>query len=250
MNVVSLSARLPPPGAFCVDSEVRDWSWENSSWARARLKDSAMGAFSMPKKVSPYQMYFSKFEDGKSLDKQTSGKSTQYAFIFKPYKKLAKLSLKRAKLSCISCKSIMFASRLAIESESSANWGSNCSRGAVEAAWCWVLEERREEREEGRRGVVGRERERVPEGMVAEEDMFLFVSDGVCSCLRSRSLWHAVRQIVPRDRAMKEPMHGDEVLSADGPGMIIVNFRTSGLSSLLFLRVLYHKGIYQAILPL
>lgn len=32
----------------------------------------------------------------------TSGKSTQKAFIFKPYKKLAKLSLKRARLSCIS----------------------------------------------------------------------------------------------------------------------------------------------------
>lgn len=31
-------------------------------------------------------------------------------------------------------------------------------------------------------------------------------------------------------------MHGDEVLSADGPGMMIVNFLTSGLSSLLFLR--------------
>lgn len=69
----------------------------------------------------------------------------------------------------------------------------------MEAAWCWLLEERREEREEGRRGVVGRERERVLEGMVAEEDMFLFVSDGVCSCLRSpEPLAHRSTERAPR----------------------------------------------------
>lgn len=50
-----------------------------------------------------------------------SGKSTQKAFIFNPYRKLAKLSLNRVRLSCISCKCIKLASRSAIESASSAN---------------------------------------------------------------------------------------------------------------------------------
>lgn len=91
--------------------------------------------------------------------------------MFNPYKKLAKLSLKRAKLSCISCKSIMFPSSVAIESDSSANWGSSVSRGGRSLFVCagWLREERKEEREEGRRGVVGRERDR--EGLVAEEDI-------------------------------------------------------------------------------
>lgn len=83
--------------------------------------------------------------------------------------KLAKLSLKRARLSCISCKSIMFASNAAIESDSSANWGSNDSSGGWSVFVVGPLEERKEEREEGRRGVVGRERERF--GLVAEEDI-------------------------------------------------------------------------------
>lgn len=58
-----------------------------------------------------------------------SGKSTQNAFIFIPYKKAAKLSLNRARLSCMSCKCIKFASRSAIESDSSAKPGSRYSRG-------------------------------------------------------------------------------------------------------------------------
>jgi hypothetical protein len=75
------------------------------------------------------------------------------------------------------------ASRSAIESESSANAGSKASRGASDAPPKLPLpDSRREEREDGRRGVVGRERGRrlpevdrlmlLPPGWgVAEEDM-------------------------------------------------------------------------------
>jgi hypothetical protein len=59
----------------------------------------------------------------------TSGKSTQKAFIFRPYKKLAKLSPNRDKLSCMSCRCMKFASRSAILSESSAKAGSREDSG-------------------------------------------------------------------------------------------------------------------------
>lgn len=49
------------------------------------------------------------------------------------------------------------ASRSAIESESSANSGSRASRGREALDGFWDEELRREERDEGRRGVVGRE---------------------------------------------------------------------------------------------
>ena len=79
--------------------------------------------------------------------------------MFMPYKKLAKLSLKRDKLSCINCKCMKFASRSAIESESSANAGSSDSRGEKEVlvpgVKVWLS--RREVRELGRSGVDGRE---------------------------------------------------------------------------------------------
>lgn len=61
-----------------------------------------------------------------------SGKSTQNAFMFRPYKKAAKLSLKRASDSCISCRCIMFASRSAMLSLSSAKPGSSVSSGVME----------------------------------------------------------------------------------------------------------------------
>ena len=66
------------------------------------------------------------YEDGIDF---TSGKSTQKAFIFMPYKNPAKLSLNRAKLSCMSCKCMKLASRSAIESDSSAKAGSSDSSG-------------------------------------------------------------------------------------------------------------------------
>jgi hypothetical protein len=66
------------------------------------------------------------YEDGINL---TSGKSTQKAFIFMPYKNPAKLSLNRAKLSCMSCKCMKLASRSAIESDSSAKASSSDSSG-------------------------------------------------------------------------------------------------------------------------
>jgi len=89
----------------------------------------------------------------------TSGKSTQKAFIFSPYKKLAKFSLNLAKLSCINCRCIKFASKSAIESDNSAKAGSKASRGASDAPPMLALpDSRKEDREEGRKGVVGRER--------------------------------------------------------------------------------------------
>lgn len=75
------------------------------------------------------------YDEQLSLDASghTSGKSTQNAFIFNPYKKLAKLSLNRVKLSCINCRCMKFASRSAIESASSANCGSR----ALMAGWLY-----------------------------------------------------------------------------------------------------------------
>lgn len=89
----------------------------------------------------------------------TSWKSTQKAFMFMPYKKLAKLSLNLDKLSCINCRCMKFASRSAIESDSSAKAGSKDSRGNPEEAspvakpW----ESRNDVLELGRKGVVGRD---------------------------------------------------------------------------------------------
>jgi hypothetical protein len=90
----------------------------------------------------------------------TSGKSTQKAFIFNPYKKLAKFSLNLAKLSCINCICMKLASKSAIESDSSAKAGSKDSKGASEAPATldFLPDSRRDERDDGRRGVVGRER--------------------------------------------------------------------------------------------
>lgn len=79
--------------------------------------------------------------------------------MFIPYKKLAKLSLNRLKLSCISCRCIKLASKSAIESASSAKAGSRGSRGDVEepVSGVKVRLSRRDVRELGRRGVEGRE---------------------------------------------------------------------------------------------
>lgn len=76
--------------------------------------------------------------------------------MLRPYRKLAKLSLKRARLSCISWKCIRFASRSAMASDSSPNCGSKASSG--NGAWLLALaESRKDDREEGRNGVVGRD---------------------------------------------------------------------------------------------
>lgn len=82
--------------------------------------------------------------------------------------KLAKLSLNRARLSCISWKCIMLASRSAMASDSSAKAGSKALSGkAPSLAEPPLAESRRDEREEGRRGVVGRE------ALVRDVDRFL-----------------------------------------------------------------------------
>lgn len=71
-----------------------------------------------------------------------------------PYKKAAKFSENRARLSCISWRCMKLASRSAIESLSSAKAGSSDSRG--EATFrLREVESRREVRLGGRRGVVG-----------------------------------------------------------------------------------------------
>src|SRR5277367_2883062 len=101
-----------------------------------------------------------------------SGKSTQNAFMFKPYKKLAKLSLNLAKLSCINCKCMKLASKSAIESDSSANAGSNDSRGASDAPMRLDLPD---SRDEGRKGVVGRDVGR----RLLEPDLLVLLSRGV-----------------------------------------------------------------------
>lgn len=78
----------------------------------------------------------------------------QNAFIFSPYKKLAKLSLNLDRLSCMICISPISASSVAIASESSAKAGSRTFRGnesSAEGLPCW------EPREDRRRGVAGRE---------------------------------------------------------------------------------------------
>ncbi|EEP80576.1 conserved hypothetical protein [Uncinocarpus reesii 1704] len=105
----------------------------------------------------------------------TSGKSTQNAFIFNPYKKLAKLSLNRDRLSCKSWRCMKLASRSAIESENSANCGSSeliagCSV-CVPVGLPPKLCSRREDLELGRRGVVGRE-----EGSGRDVERWLFGS--------------------------------------------------------------------------
>ena len=90
-------------------------------------------------------------------DEFTSGKSTQNAFMFRPYRKLAKLSLKRARLSCISWKCIMLASRSAMASESSAKAGSNALSGnGASPETLFRADSRKEPRDDGRSGVVGR----------------------------------------------------------------------------------------------
>lgn len=72
--------------------------------------------------------------------------------------KLAKLSLKRARLSCMSWKCIMFASRSDMASDSSAKAGSKALRGNEGPPPVLALaDSRKEERDEGRSGVVGRE---------------------------------------------------------------------------------------------
>jgi len=85
--------------------------------------------------------------------------------MFRPYKKLAKFSLNLAKLSCINCKCMKLASKSAIESDSSAKAGSNASRAASDVPpTLALLDSLREDREDGRSGVVGRERGlRLPE---------------------------------------------------------------------------------------
>jgi len=125
----------------------------------------------------------------KAVELQTSGKSTQKAFMFIPYKKLAKLSLNRDRLSCINCRCIKFASRSAIESDSSAKAGSRDSRGNSKemppAVKPWPS--RNDVRELERRGVVGRD-ERLLRVCEVERRLPLPSMATVCCMLTPDSL--------------------------------------------------------------
>ncbi|KAH8670473.1 hypothetical protein BGZ61DRAFT_459437 [Ilyonectria robusta] len=78
--------------------------------------------------------------------------------MLRPYRKLANDSLKRARLSCMTWKCIMLTSRSAMASESSAKAGSNAFRGnGASPSPALRAESRKEERDEGRSGVVGRD---------------------------------------------------------------------------------------------
>ena len=106
--------------------------------------------------------------------------------MFIPYKKLAKLSLNLDKLSCINCRCMKFASRSAIESDSSANAGSRDSNAKPEEvspdAIPW-----KDVRELERRGVVGRDERllrdcEVERGLLVLSIFAMFSSDAVQSC--------------------------------------------------------------------
>lgn len=78
--------------------------------------------------------------------------------MFSPYRKLAKLSLNRARLSCMSWKCIMFASRSAMASESSANAGSKVFSGnGASPTTLSRADSLKDDRDDGRSGVVGRD---------------------------------------------------------------------------------------------
>ncbi|KAH6989451.1 hypothetical protein BKA56DRAFT_575809 [Ilyonectria sp. MPI-CAGE-AT-0026] len=78
--------------------------------------------------------------------------------MLRPYRKLANDSLKRARLSCMTWKCIMLTSRSAMASDSSAKAGSNAFRGnGASPSPALRAESRKEERDEGRSGVVGRD---------------------------------------------------------------------------------------------
>ena len=102
--------------------------------------------------------------------------------MFIPYKKLAKLSLNLDRLSCINCRCMKFASRSAIESDSSANAGSRDSNAKPEEvspdAKPWPS--RKDVRELERRGVVGRD-ERLLRDCEVERWVLLLSIYMICS---------------------------------------------------------------------
>lgn len=81
--------------------------------------------------------------------------------MFRPYRNAAKLSENRARLSCINCKCMKFASRSAMPSESSPNASVKECNGVdigPDCPFCdCVCDARSEPRDGGRNGVVGRD---------------------------------------------------------------------------------------------
>lgn len=164
------SASKPPPGVL---GARKGESWRLEGVSLCRVKDWGMGAcihndneilvmgsHEAVRSLTKYVM-----EGGRVGRSGTSGKSTQKAPIFNPYKKLPKHSLNLPKLSFSNWRCMKFASKSAMESLNSANPGSRDARGNSPAAPVdaprvpegVVWEARREVREGGRRGVVGRE---------------------------------------------------------------------------------------------
>lgn len=109
-----------------------------------------------------------------------------------PYRKLAKSSLNRAKLSCMSWKCIMLASRSVTASASSAKAGSKAlsGNGSPPPFVLRCADSRKDDRDEGRSGVVGRERE-VERGLRASSGLG---PDIVSGCRLRRTWSHGLRQ--------------------------------------------------------
>ena len=155
-NVASISSPLPPPilsrkGEFCSCDCV----------SLCRANDCGIGAYNHHT-ISPHPHPLHR-----RMVYLTSGKSTQKALIFNPYKNAPKFSLNLPRLSFSSCRCMKLASRSAMLSLSSAKAGSRVARISVEEVEVEPLgvvwEARRLVREGGRRGVVGREGRRVRE---------------------------------------------------------------------------------------
>ena len=133
---------------------------------------------------TPAQCTYTSYSVGWS--ERTSGKSTQKAFIFMPYKKLAKLSLNLLRLSCINCRCMKLASKSAMESDNSAKAGSSESSGKAAFPDLGVKDwlSRSEVRELGRKGVEGRDggfaRVTEVERLGLLMSMFLFQRDVPC----------------------------------------------------------------------
>lgn len=122
----------------------------------------------------------------KDLAYLTSGKSTQNAFIFKPYRKLPNDSVNRSKLSCISWKCIKLASRSAMPSASSANEFSKILSGNADSDKLPPYEDsRKDDCDVARSGVVGRGvRARGVVRFIAESGISLAI---LLQCLLSRN---------------------------------------------------------------
>ncbi|KAF2018485.1 hypothetical protein BU24DRAFT_171839 [Aaosphaeria arxii CBS 175.79] len=128
-NVASTSGTAGSCPLFAPPGPMEE---EKSGWFWGRLKDSGAGVWRSGMSVHVCSQTCVVSGDMNRENGHTSGKSTQKAFMFMPYRKPAKLSEKRARLSCMSCSWTKLDSRSAIASESSAKSSCRSSRGDTE----------------------------------------------------------------------------------------------------------------------